>query len=134
MSNSYEDIIHLPHPEPKKRKRMRMIDRAAQFSPFAALTGYDAVIREIGRVTDRAFELAEDGTLMLDEALRGLEARLEERPEVTVCCFVPDERKAGGAYEAVTGRVKALDRLNQLLVMENGTRIPFGRILEIEEA
>ena len=134
MSNSYDDILHLPHPEPKKRKRMSMLDRAAQFSPFAALTGYDAVIRETGRATDRGFELAEDGALMLDEALRGLEARLEQRPEVTVCCFVPDERKAGGAYRAVTGRVKALDRLNQIILMEDGARIPFGRILEIEEA
>ena len=134
MSNSYDDILHLPHPEPKKRKRMGMLDRAAQFSPFAALTGYDAVIRETGRVTDRGFELAEDGALMLDEALRALESRLEERPEVTVCCFVPDERKSGGAYRAVTGRVKALDRLDQCLLMEDGARIPFGRILEIEEA
>jgi len=134
MTNPYEDIIHLPHPEPKKRKRMSMLDRAAQFSPFAALTGYDAVIRETGRVTDRGFELAEDGALMLDEALRSLEGRLEQRPEMTICCFVPDERKEGGAYEALTGQVKALDRLNQCLLMEDGTRIPFDRILEMEEA
>lgn len=133
MSNSYDDILHLPHPEPKKRKRMSMLDRAAQFSPFAALTGYDAVIRETGRVTDRGFELAEDGTAMLDEALRSLEARLPERPEITVCCFVPDERKSGGAYRAVTGRVRDLDRLNQMILMEDGTMIPFGRILEMEE-
>lgn len=134
MSNSYEDILHLPHPEPKNRKRMSMLDRAAQFSPFAALTGYDAVIRETGRVTDRGFELAEDGRAMLDETLRNLEARLGDRPEITACCFVPDDRKEGGAYRAVTGRVKGMDRLNQYLLLEDGTRIPFDRILEIEEA
>lgn len=133
MNNSYEDILYLPHPEPKKRKRMGMLERAAQFSPFAALTGYDAVIRETGRITDRGFELAEDGIQMLDEALRGLENRLDDHPEVTVWYFIPDERKAGGAYRAVTGQVKVLDRLHQSLLMEDGTRIPFGRILEIEE-
>lgn len=133
MTNPYRDMLHLPHPEPKKRQRMSMHDRAAQFSPFAALTGYEAVIQETGRITDRDFELAEDGKRMLDEALRALEARLGEGPEVSVTWFVPDERKAGGAYRTLSGPVRNLDRMNQCLLMEDGTRIPFGRILEIEE-
>ena len=134
MKNSYEDMLRLPHPEPKKRKRMSLHDRAAQFSPFAALTGYEAVIQETGRRTDRCFELAEDGKRMLDETLRSLEARLEEQPEVTVTWFVPDQRKDGGAYRRTGGCVRDLDRLSQTLLMEDGTRIPFDRILEIEEA
>ena len=133
MNNPYEDILRLPHPEPERWKRMRMLDRAAQFSPFAALTGYDAVIRETGRVTDRSFELAEDGAQMLDEALRALEARLEHRPWVSVYAFVPDERKVGGAYRRFCGTVRKLDRMNRLLLLEDGTGIPFGRILELEE-
>lgn len=132
MKNPYEDMLHLPHPEPKKHKRMSIHDRAAQFSPFAALTGYEAVIQETGRYTDRDFELAEDGMRMLDEALRSLEARLEEGPEVSVTWFVPDDRKSGGAYRAAAGRVRDLDRMHQILLLEDGTRIPFGRILEIE--
>lgn len=133
MNNPYEDILYLPHPVSKKRQQMSMHDRAAQFSPFAALTGYEAVIAETGRITDRDFELAEDGTRMLDETLRGLEARLEEGPEVAVTWFVPDGRKAGGAYRSASGRLRGLDRESQTLLMEDGTRIPFGRILEIEE-
>lgn len=134
MKNPYEDILHLPHPVSKKRQRMSLHDRAAQFSPFAALTGYEAVIAETGRITDRDFELAEDGTRMLDDALRALEARLEEHPEVSVTWFVPDDRKSGGAYRTVAGCVRNLDRMRKMLLMEDGTQIPFGRILEIEEA
>ena len=134
MTNPYDDMLHLPHPEPKKRQRMSIHDRAAQFSPFAALTGYEAVIQETGRVTDREFELAEDGKRMLDEALRALEARLEEKPEITATWFVPDERKSGGAYRTASGRIRNLDRTRQWVQMEDGTRIPFGRILELEEA
>lgn len=134
MTDPYSDIIRLPHPEPKRRKRMSMIDRAAQFSPFAALTGYDAVIRESGRLTEREVELAADGKAMLDEKLRALADRLEEQPQVSLCCFVPDERKTGGAYVTVCGRVKRLDSQNQQILMEDGTVIPFGRILDLTEA
>ena len=133
MSNPYEDILHLPHPVSKKRQRMSLHDRAAQFSPFAALTGYDAVIAETGRLTSRDFELAEDGVQMLDESLRLLENRLDMCPRICVTWFVPDDRKSGGAYRTATGQIRNLDRLNQMLLMEDGTQIPFGRILEIEE-
>lgn len=133
MTNPYGDILHLPHPEPRNRRRMSIRDRAAQFSPFAALTGYEAVIQETGRHTDRDFELAEDGQRMLDEALRGLEARLEEGPAVCVTWFVPDGRKAGGTYRSAAGPLRGLDRARQLLTLEDGTRISFDRILEIRE-
>ena len=134
MINSYGDILRLRHPEPRTRQRMSIHDRAAQFSPFAALTGYEAVIREAGRRTHRDTELAEDGAGMLDSALRALEQRMEERPEISVTWFVPDDRKAGGSYRTDTGAVKGLDRRSQCLLMENGSWIPFGRIRELKQA
>lgn len=133
MTNPYCDIMDLPHPEPKKRSRMSLIDRAAQFSPFAALTGYDAVIRESGRLTQQELELASDGMALLDEKLKALASHLEEQPQISVCCFVPDDRKAGGAYVTMTGRVKRLDPQNQQMVLEDGTVVSFRRILDLTE-
>lgn len=131
MSGRYDDILDLTHHVSKKRKQMSMHDRAAQFSPFAALTGYDAAIRETGRLTDRQIEHAADGAAMLDEKLRLLAARLAQQPEITVTYFVPDERKNGGAYVDARGRLRRIDRLGGALVLEDGTRIPFGRIYDI---
>ena len=110
-----------------------MVDRGAQFSPFAALTGYEAAIQESGRLTDRGFELDVDGKAMLDEKIRAIRDRIQDRPEVTVTCFVPDTRKAGGAYRDVRGRVVKVDALNQWLVLEDGTILDFHRIYEISE-
>lgn len=129
---SYEDIIHLPHPVSPRRRRMSMIDRAAQFSPFAALTGFDAVIQESGRRTDSQIDLAADGTAMLDEKLRLLCEHLSERPEITVTHFRPDLHKSGGSYEKLTARAVRLDALNETLWLNDGTAIPFSRIFDIE--
>ncbi|MGN0978680.1 MAG: hypothetical protein ACI4PH_11545 [Faecousia sp.] len=132
MKGPYDDIIHMPHHVSATRKRMSLLDRAAQFSPFAALTGYDAAIRETGRLTDNAVDLDVDGKAMLNETLQRLFAFQETRPEVTVTYFVPDERKTGGAYATVTGYVKKLDPYSQVLLLTDGTEICFSRILEIE--
>lgn len=133
MSGPYDDILHLPHHVSPKRKRMSMVDRGAQFSPFAALTGYDAAIQETGRLTDRDFELDVDGKAMLDEKIRKIRDCIQQHPEITVTYFIPDERKAGGAYREIRGRVVKADSLNQWLVMEDGTVLDFCRIYEISE-
>ena len=136
MSNEklsrYEDIIHLPRPVSKKRSPMSSFDRAAQFSPFAALTGYDAVIAETGRLTDQCIELDEGGKALLDEKLQVLREHLEEQPEVKLTVFCPDSRKSGGAYETITGNVKKIDPVTRILVLTGGEVIPIDRIYGIE--
>lgn len=131
MSGPYEDIIYLPHHVSTDRPRMSMTDRAAQFSPFAALTGYDAAIQETGRLTDRSVDLDVDGKGMLNEKLQLLLNHQAEQPEITVTYFVPDGRKSGGAYVAITGRVKKVDTYNQTVVMADGTTICFDSIYDL---
>lgn len=133
MKGPYDDIIHLSHHVSRTRKRMSMTDRGAQFSPFAALTGYDAAIAETGRRTDRDFELDVDGKAMLDEKIRKIRDCIRQRPEMTATYFVPDERKAGGAYREIRGRVVKVDSLNQCLTLEDGMVLDFCRIYEISE-
>lgn len=128
----YDDIINLPHHTSPKRPRMSMIDRAAQFSPFAALTGYDAAIKETGRLTDQRIELTEDSRAVLDRKQQLLVDNLANHPEVSVTYFVPDERKVGGAYVTVTGRVKKVDDYQRLLILTDGTKIPLDEILDME--
>ena len=123
--SGYEDIIHLPYP--RKPQRMSNYDWAAQFSPFAALTGHEEAIAETARLTDSAIELGEDGISMLNEKLRCL----EPGQDVTVIYFRPDARKAGGAYIRHTGRLKRLEQHRSALVMEDGAVIDFGRVCDI---
>lgn len=131
MSGKYDDIIKLPHPTSKRFSRMPLEERAAQFSPFAALTGYDAVIRETARLTDRRVELDECRRQELNAALRDLAVRLESRPEVLVTYFLEDTRKEGGEYVHVSGRLKKIDSFSRTLVLEDGTIIPIDDILEL---
>ena len=109
-----------------------MIDRAAQFSPFAALTGYDAAITETRRLTDEKIEMDEEALNILNMKFQILVDSLDEEPEVTFTYFKPDERKAGGAYIEVTGTVKKVDDFERLIVMQNGMKIPRDDILNIE--
>lgn len=132
MTGPYDDIIHLPHHVSKTRRRMSAADRAAQFSPFAALTGHDAAIRETARLTDAPIFLADDGRALLDERIRLLKDHQQEHPEVTVTYFVPDERKQGGAYVTVTGNVHAVRPRLQDIVLEDGTEVDFDRIYRLE--
>ena len=131
-NHQYDDIIDLPHHVSATRPRMSMIDRAAQFSPFAALTGYDAAIKETGRLTDERIDLSEESRAALDRKQQLLLDNLADRPEVSVTYFVPDERKAGGAYVTVTGRVKKVDDYQRLLLLTDGTKIPLDEILDME--
>ncbi len=131
MSGPYDDIIHLSHPVSRTRKRMSMIDRAAQFSPFAALTGYDAAIREAGRLTENPIDLGMDAEAILNEKIRLFAQNLEKRPQISVTYFVPDTRKSGGSYVTVTGAVRKIDPYEETLLMEDGTAVRFRRIYDI---
>lgn len=130
MTN-YDDILNLPHHRSKKHPHMPLIDRAAQFSPFAALTGHDAAIKETARLTDRKIELDEYEIAALDEKLQIIRTRLKYCPEITVTYFQPDERKAGGEYVTVTGNVKKIDEASKSLVMNDGERILIEDIIEL---
>lgn len=132
--SGYEDIIHLPRHVSKRHPPMPIAERAAQFSPFAALTGFEDAIRETGRLTDERPELNEDEKLILNEKLLILKERAADpdQPEVAVTYFKPDERKAGGAYRTVRGRVKKIDGYEGILKMEDGTGIPVADITALE--
>ena len=131
-THRYDDIIHLPHPEPTTRPRMLMENRAAQFSPFAALTGYDAATREEARLTDEKFELSEDMIEMLEAKLAVIEQHIQEQPNIPVTYFLPDKKKAGGRYVTVSGNVKKLDGIERVMIMTDGTRIPIADVRMIE--
>lgn len=133
MKGPYDDIITLPHPTSRRHPRMPAADRAAQFAPFAALTGYAAAVKETARETEVFTELAEDETAALDRQLRLLEERIRERPWVVLTCFQPDQRKAGGAYVEVQGRVKRIDATAGAITLENGREIPINYIFGIKE-
>lgn len=128
----YEDIINLPHHVSSTRPQMSMLDRAAQFSPFAALTGYDAAIKETGRLTDEKIELDEDTKAALDMKQAYLIEMIDEQPEITIIYFLPDARKSGGAYVTVTGNMKRFDEYERLLILTNGKKIPMDDIADIE--
>lgn len=132
MSENYDDIIDLPHHVSATRPQISMMDRAAQFSPFAALTGYDAAIKETGRLTDQKVEMDAEALNVLNMKFQILIDRLAEEPEVTFIYFKPDERKDGGAYIDVTGIVKKVDKSERLIVMQSGTKIVMDDILNIE--
>ena len=132
MTEDYSDIINLPHHVSHNHLQMPMMARAAQFAPFAALTGYDAVIHETARLTDKQVELEEYDNERLNRKFSELMDCLEEHPVVTVSYFKPDEHKAGGAYMPVTGQLKKIDTYEQLMVMEDGTAIPIGNIMDLQ--
>lgn len=127
--NEYEDIIHLPHHVSKKHPQMSMQDRAAQFSPFAALTGYDAAVEETARLTDRRIELDEYEAQHLDEQIQKIVEQLQEHPEVSITYFLPDARKDGGEYITVTGSVKKIENYERRIILTDGTSIPICEVI-----
>ena len=132
MNGKYDEIMGLPHHVSKTRPQMPMSDRAAQFAPFAALTGYDAAIKETGRLTDERIELDVEALSALDMKYQLLMEALDEAPEVTITYFRPDERKAGGKYVSATGAVKKVDDFERQITMQDGTRIPMDDVLSID--
>lgn len=132
MNGKYDEIMGLPHHVSKTRPQMPMSDRAAQFAPFVALTGYDAAIKETGRLTDDKIELDEEALTALDMKYQLLMDALDDAPEVTITYFQPDERKAGGAYVTATGAVIKVDDFERLITMQDGTKITMDDILSID--
>lgn len=132
MNRKYNEIMGLPHHVSKTRPQMPMSDRAAQFAPFAALTGYDAAIKETGRLTDERIELDVEALSALDMKYQLLMEALDEAPEVTITYFRPDERKAGGKYVSAVGAVKKIDDFERRITMQDGTKIPMDDVLSID--
>ncbi|MBQ4566036.1 MAG: hypothetical protein IJA48_06785 [Oscillospiraceae bacterium] len=129
---NYDDIIHTKAPIPLRHGRMPVEDRAAQFAPFAALTGYEAAVEEAGRQTRSKVELDENEKALLDRKLRYLKSRLADPPPVRICCFVPDLRKAGGSYCELEGYVVRFEQLPPGLRLSTGDFLPLDDIVGIE--
>ena len=132
MTKTYDDIIHLPHHVSATHPHMSVIDRAAQFSPFAALTGYDAAIKETARLTDKRVELDESMKDALSNNLQMIADRLKEHPEIAITYFQPDAKKNGGAYVTVINTVKKIDVYKRIVVMTDGIVIPVDEIISID--
>lgn len=132
MTRKYDDILHLPHPTSKKHPRMPTSDRAAIFSPFAALTGHAAAIQETARLTDQKIELDEDTKAELDRRQAILLEHIAEQPEVTITWFCPDEKKSGGAYVVTVGRLKRVDETAGTLRLADGMTIALDEIVDLQ--
>lgn len=132
MSEKYAEIISLPHYQSSRRPHMSNYDRAAQFSPFAALTGYEAAVAEAGRLTDERLELSEERADMLNRRLDFIKEHISEQPEVSITYFQPDEHKSGGSYVTVTGKVKKIAEYERKLILTDKTEISLEDIFNIE--
>lgn len=126
-----QELLEMERPVSARHAPMRRCDRAAQFAPFAALSGFDETVQEAGRLTQAQIELAENEREALNDALVRLAARLPEQPEVRLTYFQPDAKKSGGTYRTILTRVRKLDANAQVLVLTDGTRIPFDALLSI---
>lgn len=127
--NCYDDIINLPHHRSDVHPHMSLYDRAAQFSPFSALTGHATVLSETERLTDAMVELDESMKEELDMCLQRIQERMNEHPYVSVIYFEPDDKKDGGAYVTIEGSVKSIDRYERAIVLEDGRRLDINRII-----
>lgn len=132
MSKNYDDIIQLPRHVSKTRPKMPVANRAAQFSPFAALTGFEAAVKETARLTDERVELDESVKYALSDKLQVIAERMKECSEIWVTYFQPDEKKAGGAYITVTCTVKKIDEYERVITMTDGTAVPIDEIINID--
>ena len=132
MTRDYKDIINLPHYQSTKRPHMSRYDRAAQFSPFAALTGHDAAVKETARLTDECVVLDEGRKAILNEKIQMALALKEEKPIVIITYFLPDSQKAGGSYEVVSGVIAKVDEYEHKVIFENKTSLDIESIFEID--
>ena len=128
----YEDIVDLPHHVSRKHPQPTMADRAARFTPFAAITGYEEMVLEEARVTDERIEMDESSKAALNEKLNMILEFIDEQPEVSITYFEPDKRKAGGAYVTVTGTVKRIDEYEHLVIMTDGKKINIDEIYNLQ--
>lgn len=127
----YDDIINIPRWNPKSHPRMSEYDRAAQFAPFAALTGYDAMVSETARLTDPKGDLDEEQMLALNETLSVIMKHINEHPKVCVTWFRKDVRKQGGEYVETEGTIRDVEPANRLIILKEGFRIPLDDIASI---
>ena len=132
MTREYDDIIDLPHHVSTKRPQMTAINRAAQFAPFAALTGHDAAIKETARLTEKRLELDEYMKEALNHRLQIIADRIKDHPKIKITYFQPDERKNGGAYISLNDTVKKIDQYEGIVLMTNKREIPIDEIISIE--
>lgn len=130
--NKYDDIINLPHYTSATRQRMSISDRAAQFSPFAALTGYDGVIKETARQTEGQDEISDESTAILDRKLRFLNDVAGEHPYVEITYFIPDSRKKGGRYETIYGYLKMIDSNENCIILMDKQSVGFEKIRSLD--
>lgn len=126
----YDDIINLLRPVSKKNK-MTLEQRSAQFVPFAALTGYDEKIKETSRLTSEKIELDDELKLELDTKLQLIKKEISNKPKITINYFVPDQKKNGGSYKMVTGKIKRIDKYKKVIVLENDLEIEISDIIDI---
>lgn len=130
MNDRYKDMLFLSHPDSPRHPRMPWQDRAAQFSPFAALTGYEAALKETARLTDRFIELDEDRKQEIDRRLFYLQQHREEQIPVKIIYFIPDARKEGGSYRTMEGYVRKIEETSRSIWIK-GIEIPIDRIYQI---
>ncbi len=131
--DKYQDIINLPHHVSKERKHMSLYDRAAQFAPFAALTGFDDDVREEERITDGRIETAEDELVKMNERFSDFLSRLNDKPEVVIDVFEPDEKKEGGKVIEVRGKIKRFEPSERMLYFSDGRRVSLDDITDVKD-
>ncbi len=132
MNHKYDEIINLPHHVSKTHPQMPMQDRAAQFAPFAALSGYDEAIRETGRLTEDKIEPGENCLNELNRKILWLCEHINECPEITFTYFQADARKTGGKYLRITGRIKKMDTFERTILLQNGAKLSLDSILDMD--
>lgn len=131
MTHEYDDIINLPCPTSKTHPRMSMYQRAAQFAPFAALTGHGAAIRETARLTDSMIEISDDDKRILDQKIQTIIQHISEHPHVSITHFVADSYKSGGAYTITEGKIKKWNECERLIIFDNDYAVHIQNILDI---
>ena len=129
--NNYEDIINLPHHVSNKRPQMSIEQRASQFAPFSALTGYEDAIKETARLTNRKIEVDDGLKEVLNNKLNILEDNIKNKPEVSITYFIPDKKKSGGEYNTIIGIIRRIDVVNNLIIMEDKSKIDMKDVLNI---
>ena len=132
MNSYYGDILFLPRHRSNRHPPMPRMGRAAQFAPFAALSGYDDAVHETARLTEAETELDTEQLALMDEKLHALLEIIRDQPEITITFFEPDSQKAGGAYLRVSGRIRRVDEINRQIIFTDRTVIAMDRICEID--
>jgi len=130
--SKYEDIINLEHYESNKHPRMSMVNRAAQFAPFAALTGYNDAVLEVGRITDKRIILSEDEIEIINDKIRKIKENINDQVKVKITYFVADLYKDGGRYEIIEGIIKRIDEGRQLIILKDKKEIKMSDVIDIE--